>query len=199
MRTHGEDNHFQVNEKSLEHTPVNPYCMSQSIYFCHGSQSSCHISPLKYKSVRCGLVTPVISGGHLSLHPSNHLCIHPVSIYAPIQELSIYADFYLWRQAYIYTCNHQSHTHPSTHPPMHQSIKTSVDSPNQLPIHPCNKHPSLACNHQSSPIHACISSNLASTHVSMELSIHPSTHLSTYYLLLLPPFPTVWLPHIKVP
>lgn len=147
--------------------------------------------------MRCGLVTPVISGGHTScIHPTiyvvfMYVCSHPCKSYQ-YYAYAMYEDKH-------YTYNHQSLTHPSTtyqcidpskhlwtHPTNYQSIHVV----NIYPLHAAINHP---------PIHAFISSTLASTHVSNDLSIHLSIYLSTHYLLFLPPFPTVWLPHIKVP
>lgn len=147
------------------------------------SSHSCH---LQWTSISASIQP--------SMHTASpHICSHPSKSYLSMQA-SIYEDKHT---SILATINHSP-----IHPPTHQCIDPSKHlwtHPTNYPsIQVINIHPLHATiNHP--PIHACISPTLASTHVSMELSIHPSTHLPTYYLLLLPPFPTVWLPHIKVP
>ena len=75
--------------------------MIHSIYFCQDSQSIVIYLSLNM-SMRCGLITPVISTGHSSMHASNYLCMHPVSIYVPILIRAIY----LCGLPYMKTCVH---------------------------------------------------------------------------------------------
>ena len=63
--------------------------MIHSIYFCQDSQSIVIYLSLNM-SMRCGLITPVISSGHPYMHATNKLCMHPVSIYVPILVRAIY-------------------------------------------------------------------------------------------------------------
>lgn len=110
-----------------------------------------------------------------SIQPSMHV--------STIQICSYPSKSYLSMQACMKTSSYLYLQPSITHPLMHQSIQTSMDLPNQICIHPCNKHLIIACNHQSSS-QPCIHQLgiypyiHASPHPSIYISIHTTSPFS---------------------